>query len=66
MNRLVAVFSMNDRETFALKNSLNETPLGRVVIHNEDCFSHLKTPATNRHTSLWTRLLCRELIHATS
>lgn len=66
MNRLVAVFSMNDRETFALKNSLNETPLSRVVIYNEDCFSHLKTPTTNRRTSLWTRLLCRELIHATS
>lgn len=57
---------MNDRKTFALKNSLNETSLSWVIVDNKDSFSHSKTPTTNRHTSQWTRLLCRELIHATS
>jgi hypothetical protein len=56
---------MNDHETFTLKNSLNKPTLGGVVIDNENCFCHSKTPTWNRRSSLGARLLCRELIQAT-
>jgi len=44
LDRLVAAFSMGDRETFPLKHSLNKPALCRVVVHHQDGFSHLKTP----------------------
>ncbi len=57
LDRLVAVLGVGDREAVAFENRLDQPTLRRVVIDDENRFSHVKTP-----TETGLRLMGRGLL----